>query len=140
MRLSGWLGRIRPRDPLARLSARSWDRICNVLETIEGVGCRVQKTLSGHGWKIIVDPAGSSDIAPPVDENGDWPSDRYEAGGPGSGSDPCVHPGSERSESDGGSGEGGGAGGESSEHPGEEDDDHPGDTDQDKHPGDGDCV
>lgn len=62
-RLAGWLNRLRPKDPLSKLSAESWNRICTVLEELEGVGCRVQKNTSGKGWKIIVD--GTSDVAAP---------------------------------------------------------------------------
>lgn len=61
--LTGWLKRLRKGDGLKKLSAESWDRVCTVLEELEGVGCRVEKSETGHGWKIIVD--GSSDVAPP---------------------------------------------------------------------------
>lgn len=54
MILDNWLRRYRAHSPLCRFHPQSWNRICNVLEGIEGVGCRIQKTENGHGWLIIV--------------------------------------------------------------------------------------
>ncbi len=53
-------------EPLFRLaSLRNLLRVFNVLEDIEGQGCRIAKPVNaeGRGWRIIVD--GTSDVAPP---------------------------------------------------------------------------
>ena len=63
MILSSWLRRYRANSPLCAFHPQSWNRICNVLEGIEGVGCQIQKTENGHGWLIIV--GDGSDIEPP---------------------------------------------------------------------------
>ena len=55
MILHGWLKRFHKDSGFCGMSASSWDKVCNVLETIEGVGCSVQKTQSGNGWLIVVD-------------------------------------------------------------------------------------
>lgn len=41
------------------------NRIANILQDIQGLGCRIEKPTDadGRGWKIIID--GSSDITPP---------------------------------------------------------------------------
>lgn len=55
-------------DPVrAVANATQANRIANILNGIEGVGCRIHKPTNaeGHGWKIIVD--GSTDIVPPND-------------------------------------------------------------------------
>jgi hypothetical protein len=64
-------------DPIFRVcNARNLNRIGRVLETIEGVGCRVVRNYSaeGGGWKIVVD--GSSDAGPLPDSAGILTSDR----------------------------------------------------------------
>jgi hypothetical protein len=61
MILLNWLRRYRANSPLASFHPASWNRICNVLEGIEGIGCQIFKTESGHGWQVIVDGV-SSDI------------------------------------------------------------------------------
>lgn len=133
MRLFGWLRRLRRGDGLKALSAASWDRVCNVLETIEGVGCTIQKTQDGYGWKIVV---GSSDVSP---LEGDGYEETVPPGGPGAGEDPCTHSGS-----DGEDGQG-----EGREHPGIDDDEYDGSGDgqgvddpkyNPPHPGEGDCA
>lgn len=65
MILDNWLRRYRAHSPLCRFDPQSWNRIANVLESIEGVGCRIEKTENGWGWQIIVD--GNSDTEPPPD-------------------------------------------------------------------------
>lgn len=47
-----------------RISASTWNWIIDVLEGIEGVGCRILKTDSGHGWRIIVDGTNSDQPFP----------------------------------------------------------------------------
>lgn len=37
------------------VSASTWNWFVDVLEGIEGIGCRILKTETGHGWRIIVD-------------------------------------------------------------------------------------
>jgi hypothetical protein len=70
--LHNWLRRFRSGAPLCAFSAQSWNRVANVLESIEGVGCRIEKTENGWGWQIVVD--GSSDFEPPeVFESGGYP-------------------------------------------------------------------
>jgi hypothetical protein len=61
--LNNWLRRYRAGAALCRFCPRSWNRVANVLESIEGVGCRIEKTENGWGWQIIVD--GTSDYEPP---------------------------------------------------------------------------
>jgi hypothetical protein len=61
--LNNWLRRYRAGAALCRFCPRSWNRIANVLESIEGVGCRIEKTENGWGWQIIVD--GNSDGGTP---------------------------------------------------------------------------
>jgi hypothetical protein len=124
--LNNWLRRFRSGAPLCAFSARSWNRICNVLESIEGVGCRIEKTENGWGWQIVV--GDGSDAEPPPG----FPSGLPDASGlPDEDPPPCGHPGNEP-------GAGGGDGdGDDTEHPGDEpgaggdstgdDTDHPGD-------------
>ena len=54
MILGNWLRRFRAGAALCRFDPRSWNRVANVLESIEGVGCRIEKTENGWGWQIIV--------------------------------------------------------------------------------------
>jgi len=63
MILDNWLRRYRAGAALCRFDPRSWNRIANVLESIEGVGCRIEKTENGWGWQIIV--GDGSDTEPP---------------------------------------------------------------------------
>ncbi|MCK9571523.1 hypothetical protein M0R72_21415 [Candidatus Pacearchaeota archaeon] len=53
--MHNWLKRIREGVGFIGFSARSWGRVCNVMETIQGVGCVINKTQSGNGWSIQVD-------------------------------------------------------------------------------------
>jgi hypothetical protein len=70
--LNNWLRRYRAGAALCRFSPQSWNRVANVLESIEGVGCRIAKTENGWGWQIIVD--GNSDYEPPPGfESGGYP-------------------------------------------------------------------
>ena len=55
MIMHNWLKRIREGVGFIGFSARSWGRVCNVMETIQGVGCVINKTQSGNGWSIQVD-------------------------------------------------------------------------------------
>lgn len=64
MILKNWLKRIKKGAGFIAFSAESWARVCNVLETIEGVGCSIRKTQSGLGW--IIDATGNNaDVAGP---------------------------------------------------------------------------
>ena len=63
MILTNWLRRFRAGSPLCRFDPKSWNRVANVLESIEGVGCRIAKTENGWGWQIIV--GYGSDTEPP---------------------------------------------------------------------------
>ena len=58
MILTNWLRRFRAGSPLCRFDPKSWNRVANVLESIEGVGCRIAKTENGWGWQIIVGDGG----------------------------------------------------------------------------------
>jgi len=63
MKLADFFHRIMPEDPLRKVAnVRDMRRVHNILEDIEGVGCRVEKPTNreGLGWRIIVD--GSSDV------------------------------------------------------------------------------
>lgn len=62
--MTDWLRRYRAHSPLCRFHPQSWNRICNVLEGIEGVGCRIQKTENGHGWLIIVGDGSDAETPP----------------------------------------------------------------------------
>lgn len=62
MILINWLKRIRAGSGFCGFSASSWNKVCNVLETIEGIGCTINKTHSGNGWTVVVD--GKSSDAP----------------------------------------------------------------------------
>lgn len=123
MILNNWLRRYRAGAALCRFCPRSWNRIANVLESIEGVGCRIEKTENGWGWQIVV--GDGSDAEPPPG----FPDD---SGLPDEDPPPCGHPGNEP-------GAGGGDGdGDDTEHPGDDpgaggdsggdDPDHPGDS------------
>jgi hypothetical protein len=41
--------------PIANLSAEWFNTVALILNEIQGVGCHVEKSASGHGWKIVVD-------------------------------------------------------------------------------------
>ena len=63
-----YIKKFKSEDPLRAVgNVEDHNRIANILNTIEGIGCRIHKPLNGdgRGWAIIVD--GSSDITPPVD-------------------------------------------------------------------------
>ena len=134
MILTDWLRRYRAHSPLCRFHPQSWNRIANVLESIEGIGCRIEKTENGWGWKIIVGD-GSDAEPPPGFPDGTDPTKDDDP-------PPCGHPGNEPGaggESDGGDdtehpGDEPGAGGESG---GGGDTDHPGDSPSP--PSSGDC-
>jgi hypothetical protein len=70
--LNNWLRRYRAGAALCRFCPRSWNRIANVLESIEGVGCRIEKTENGWGWQIVVGD-GSDTETPPGLEAGGYP-------------------------------------------------------------------
>jgi len=60
--IRNFLQRKRPGDPVGKTGdAAAWNRVCNILEDMTGVGIRIQKPTDreGRGWKLIVD--GSSD-------------------------------------------------------------------------------
>jgi hypothetical protein len=70
--LHNWLRRFRSGAPLCAFSARSWNRVANVLESIEGVGCRIEKTENGWGWQIVVGDGSDAEL-PPDFESGSYP-------------------------------------------------------------------
>ena len=70
MILHNWLKRFRKNDGFSGMSAESWGRVCNVLETIEVVGGQLTKTQSGLGWTLVIDGA-SSDL--PLPDDMPWP-------------------------------------------------------------------
>lgn len=70
--------RYKPGDPLRKIRADDLQCVFNILNTIEGVGCSIQKTRNGIGWKIVTANAlgpnggairGAFDIEK---INGDW--------------------------------------------------------------------
>jgi hypothetical protein len=77
MILNNWLRRYRAGAALCRFCPRSWNRIANVLESIEGVGCRIEKTENGWGWQIVV--GDGSDAEPPPGFPDRWLPDTDEA-------------------------------------------------------------
>ena len=121
MILINWLKRIRAGSGFCGFSASSWNKVCNVLETIEGIGCTIHKTLSGNGWTIVVDGKSSDtpypegltpgtgdpeDPPPPTcghpgnDPDGDHPGDGGGSGSEGSYYTPggTGHPGDDEGE------------------------------------------
>lgn len=51
--------RIRKGDPLSRaVSSEDINKVYDILEGIEGIGCSVNKTPSGRGWTISVEEGG----------------------------------------------------------------------------------
>ena len=63
----GYIKKFKAGDPVRAVSnVEDHNRIANIWNTIEGIGCRIHKPLNGdgRGWAIIVD--GSNDIVPPV--------------------------------------------------------------------------
>lgn len=79
MILDNWLRRFRAGAALCRFDPRSWNRIANVLESIEGVGCRIEKTENGWGWQIIVD--GNSDTEPSPGYDTPYEAKKYSKSG-----------------------------------------------------------
>ena len=64
-----WLKTFRRNDPLRKVcNVRQMNRIANILNNIEGVGCRVIKPTDAEGrnWKIIFN-GSDLDIPPPGD-------------------------------------------------------------------------
>lgn len=62
----------KPEDPLRKVcNVDQQNKIANVLNTIQGVNCRIVKTASGLGWTIIVD--GGSDVIPDDGNAEGWP-------------------------------------------------------------------
>ncbi len=58
-----WLGklfnRIKPGSSFAAFPWKSWSKVCLILETIKGIGCRINRTRSGQNWSIeMVDEDG----------------------------------------------------------------------------------
>ena len=65
MILKNWLKRFRKGEGFSGMSAESWGRVCNIPETIEGLGCSFIKTDSGNGW--VLDATGRfSDLPYPA--------------------------------------------------------------------------
>ena len=77
MRILGFFRRSRPGDPLRNVATtEKLNRICNILEDIQGQGCHIEKPTNadGYGWRIVVD-GHTSDLDPaeptePGDESG----------------------------------------------------------------------
>jgi hypothetical protein len=61
-------------SPIAFCSARQHNRVANILQDLQGIGCRIDKPLDaeGRGWRIVID--GSSDIPPPAALPGSTPA------------------------------------------------------------------
>ena len=55
-------GRLRKGLPWSAFPWESYNKICTVLEGLQGVGCHVEKSADGRDWTIVVD--GASDYAP----------------------------------------------------------------------------
>lgn len=75
-----WLQTFKAGDPVRKVcSVRNMNRIANILNNIEGIGCRIVKntTAEGRDWKIVVD--GGTDVTPDQVPSG-WP---YRPGGSG---------------------------------------------------------
>ncbi len=73
-----WLQTFKAGDPVRKVcSVRNMNRIANILNNIEGIGCRIVKntTAEGRDWKIVVD--GGTDVTPDQVPSG-WP---YRPGG-----------------------------------------------------------
>ena len=63
-KIRNWLRRYKPEEPLRLVAnVRQQNRIANVLEDIEGIGCRIEKpqNLEGMGWKIVVGDGGDAE-------------------------------------------------------------------------------
>ena len=71
--------RLREGLGVCKISASSWNKMVNIFESIQGVGCMIIKTESGNGWQIVVDGI-NSDQPYPTEELGVVPPD---AGGEG---------------------------------------------------------
>ena len=65
MILNSLFKRIKKGDGFSHFSAKSWDLMCKIIENMEGVGCRVEKSRGGK-FLIVVDGT-SSDIPLPDD-------------------------------------------------------------------------
>jgi hypothetical protein len=64
MSLRGYLWRFRRGDPVAKVcNTTHHNRVAQILEDIEGSGCRIEKPTDGSPWRIVID--GTSDISPP---------------------------------------------------------------------------
>jgi hypothetical protein len=60
-RLRGFLRRFRAGDPVARVcDTTHHNRVAQVLEDLQGMGCRIHKPTDGSPWYIIVD--GTTDL------------------------------------------------------------------------------
>ena len=78
MIITNWLRRFSAGSPLCRFDPKSWNRVCNVLEELEGIGCRIEKSETGHGWKIIVGDGSDAEPPPGVPELITSPTDSGE--------------------------------------------------------------
>ena len=60
--------RIRKGDPLSRaVSSEDINKVYDILEGIEGIGCSVNKTPSGRGWTISVEEGGGGGAGESID-------------------------------------------------------------------------
>ena len=66
-----WIGnlfsRIKPGTSYRVFPWRSWEKICLILETISGIGCKINRTENGQGWTIEVDGSQSTELDTDVD-------------------------------------------------------------------------
>lgn len=67
MVLNGFLKRFRANQAINLLcSAQHHNRVANILEGIEGIGCHIEKPTNadGKGWKIVCDGTSDGDGPP----------------------------------------------------------------------------
>ncbi len=126
MIMPGLFKRIKKGLGFNAFSRSSWNRVCDILENIEGVGCSIIKDETGKNWKVVVD-GYQSDIPFPEGVTPAWFDDSGDPDDPPL--PPCGHDGNT------------GGGGTAENHPGNEDSgggegdegegseyDHPGDS------------
>lgn len=64
MPLRGYLRRFRKGDPVAKVcDTEHHNRVADILENIEGMGCHISKPTNGSPWTIVID--GTSDVPLP---------------------------------------------------------------------------
>jgi len=84
--LGRFFKRFRTGDPIRKAcDSRNLNTVFDVLEDLQGLGCRIERTNTGKGWMIVVD--GTSDIEPPEDYTPPWEPDKSGSQGAQSESD-----------------------------------------------------